>query len=175
MSNCCSSVHSQSQGAWFAKYANSGLWEVLEWFWRWSKFNCSSPICKSWDASKWLLDPPLWWWGFDSTHCWPFGSWGLSTLLIFCSYFLNCKHMTQLLCQPCQAWSVPEVLRPLYESPGVLAQKMTTSVCCWMITFFLVQLKMSYTNTIHLFSSNFFLSCIIHCAFLSFHDLLLLR
>ncbi|XP_039128931.1 homeobox-leucine zipper protein HOX9 [Dioscorea cayenensis subsp. rotundata] len=26
-----------------------------------------------------------------------------------------------------EAWSVPEVLRPLYESPGVLAQKMTTS------------------------------------------------
>ena len=27
-----------------------------------------------------------------------------------------------------QAWSVPEVLRPLYESSRVVAQKMTTAV-----------------------------------------------
>jgi homeobox-leucine zipper protein len=27
------------------------------------------------------------------------------------------------------AWSVPEVLRPLYESPKILAQKMTIAVC----------------------------------------------
>lgn len=29
---------------------------------------------------------------------------------------------------PCQAWSVPEVLRPLYESSTVLAQKSTMAV-----------------------------------------------
>lgn len=28
-----------------------------------------------------------------------------------------------------QPWSVPEVLRPLYESPAVLAQKSTIAVC----------------------------------------------
>lgn len=28
-----------------------------------------------------------------------------------------------------QAWSVPEVLRPLYESSKVVAQKMTIAVC----------------------------------------------
>lgn len=28
-----------------------------------------------------------------------------------------------------QPWSVPDVLRPLYESPAVLAQKSTIAVC----------------------------------------------
>jgi hypothetical protein len=33
-------------------------------------------------------------------------------------------HILLILCI-LQAWSVPEVLRPLYESPKILAQKMT--------------------------------------------------
>jgi hypothetical protein len=36
-----------------------------------------------------------------------------------------------------QAKSVPEVLRPLYESPKILAQKMTAAVC---LTFILIVL-----------------------------------
>jgi hypothetical protein len=37
-------------------------------------------------------------------------------------------HILLILCI-LQAWSVPEVLRPLYESPKILAQKMTIAVC----------------------------------------------
>jgi hypothetical protein len=34
-----------------------------------------------------------------------------------------------------EAWSVPEVLRPLYESSRVVAQKMTTAVSCREMIF----------------------------------------
>ena len=36
-----------------------------------------------------------------------------------------------------QAWSVPEVLRPLYESSKILAQKMTIAVRTTTFNFFL--------------------------------------
>jgi len=35
----------------------------------------------------------------------------------------------KLSCVLIQASSVPEVLRPLYECPKILAQKMTAAVC----------------------------------------------
>jgi homeobox-leucine zipper protein len=38
------------------------------------------------------------------------------------------------------AWSVPEVLRPLYESPKILAQKTTIAVCFAIVIFLEISL-----------------------------------
>lgn len=59
-----------------------------------------------------------------------------------------------LLCFFIQAWSVPEVLRPLYESSKILAQKMTMAV---RFSFFL---HIACFTLCHLRYSMYSLFCI---------------
>lgn len=55
-------------------------------------------------------------------------------------YVIRYSRKTQLIFFSFQAWSVPEVLRPLYESSKVVAQKRTIAVsrlCLNALFFFL--------------------------------------
>ena len=67
-----------------------------------------------------------------------------------------------------QAWSVPEVLRPLYESSRVVAQKMTIAVSrnCFMslIRFISIMiLTMMHIQSPHLFGEKIVIICSEYC------------
>ena len=136
-----------------------GLWKITEQHPEWPQYAASAAFCESREATEWLSNKTLWRGWINHPHCWSYGFGGLKPrfyimfnfLFIFSGLMDWHFELNDHINQP---WSVPEVLRPLYESSTLLAQRTTMAVriscipsssqCCISCTCQLLTLYSSF-------------------------------